>query len=66
MMMTASAPMIRRAESRVLVCLAVVGGVVIGGAVTGLAQNEQNDDSSRMLLPQCGQYMVGNVYHCTG
>jgi hypothetical protein len=46
--------------------LAVVGGVVIGGAVTGLAQNEQNDDSSRMLLPQCGQYMVGNVYHCTG
>ena len=66
MMMTASAPMIRKAESSVLVFLVVVGGVIIGGAATGLAQNEQNADSSRMLLPQWGQYMVGKVYHRGG
>ena len=32
---------------------------VTGAAAVGLAQNEQNTDPSRMLLPQWGQYMVG-------
>ena len=71
MRMTATAPMIRKAESSVLDFLGVisgnvVGGAVIGGAVTGLAQNEQNADSSRMLLPQWGQNTVGDVYHFGG